>query len=181
MRETICAVSHCRKCGPGGTTTSRENISKPGFLILVILVLAGIMTITITVAVAEENGTGGDPLTPPGIPSTTPTPTPELEQESPTTASESFSESYLTSFQPPELDYSSLYDTTPAPAPENSTNNITAVTPSPPAGLLTVPTPLATDSSRTGPGTSFATLVSLLAGLVCAGYLACIGFLMIKR
>ena len=60
-------------------------------------------------------------------------------------------------------------------------DNITEATPSPPAGPTPVPTPLATDVSRTRPGTSFATLVSLLVGLVCVGYIACIGFVMIKK
>jgi hypothetical protein len=74
-----------------------------------------------------------------------------------------------------------VYGPKPTPVPANSTNNITVATPSPLAGPTPVPTPLAPDINRTGHGTSFATLVSLLIGLICVGYIAGIGFMMIKK
>jgi hypothetical protein len=44
-----------------------------------------------------------------------------------------------------------------------------------------VPTPLAAGVNRVHTGTSFATMVSMLMGLVCAGYVACLGYLLIRK
>jgi hypothetical protein len=75
----------------------------------------------------------------------------------------------------------SWYGPTPSTAPDNSSGNITGATASPSAGPTRTPTPLAADVSRTSPGMSTAALVSVLLGLICAGYVACLGFMLIRK
>jgi hypothetical protein len=69
---------------------------------------------------------------------------------------------------------------TPANSTGNTTGNITDATPLP-ASPTPVPTPLATDVNRTRPGMSFATIFSILTGLVFVGYVAYLGYIMVKK
>jgi hypothetical protein len=58
---------------------------------------------------------------------------------------------------------------------------MTDATPLMPAGPTPVPTPLASDTSRTGPGMDIPTIISTLLGVVCAGYIAYLGYVMIRK
>jgi hypothetical protein len=104
--------------------------------------------------------------------STTPTPVPALESNTP-----------VLNYEVPAWEYQpgyAWYHPTPSPAPANASANVTVATPAP-TGPTPVPTPLARDIGRERTGTSLPSTVAVLLGLVSAGFLAGIGYLLIRK
>lgn len=86
------------------------------------------------------------------------------------------------SLEVPEWQKMPWYNLTPTPAPSNATvlNETVAPAPSLPCPAP-IPTPLPAGVSRERAGMSAATMASMLLGLACAGFVAYLGYLMIKK